>query len=108
MIKGKFIIKENCDPTERVMHDVEMAIEWLEEMFKKYDITAENEITLSDLIDTGLIGFFYHKLLEVGNEKYLNDVLDEAELKDYCKDVEEGAFKTLLEIVNTDKNKCNW
>lgn len=108
MIKGKFIIKENCDPTERVMHDVEMAIEWLEEMFKKYDITAENEITLSDLIDTGLIGFFYHKLLEVGNEKYLNDELDEAELKDYCKDVEKGALKTLLEIVNTDKNKCNW
>lgn len=108
MIKGKFIIKENCDPIERVMHDVEMVIEWLEEMIKKYDITAENEITLSDLIDTGLIGFFYNTLLEAGIEKYLSDELDEAELKDYRKEVEEGALKTLLEIVNTDKNKCNW
>ncbi len=108
MIKGKFIIKENCDPTERVRRDVEMVIEWLKGMFEKYDITAENEITLSDLIDTGLIGFFYNTLLEAGIEKYLNDELDEAELKDYRKEVEEGAFKTLLEIVNTDKNEYNW
>ncbi len=107
MIKGKFIIKENCDPTERVMHDVEMVIEWLERVFK-YDITAENEITLSDIIDTGLIAFFYNTLLEAGVEKYLNDELDEAELKDYRKEVEDGAVKTLLEIVNTDKNEYNW
>ena len=103
MLKGKFIIKENCDPTERIISDVQMVIEWLEEMFEKYDITAENEIMLSDIIDTGLIGFFYDTLRNVGVEKYRNGELDEAEIKDYLKEVDEGALKTLLEIVNTDK-----
>ena len=103
MLKGKFIIKKNCDPTERIRNDAQMAIEWLEEMFEKYDITAENEIMLSDIIDTGLIGFFYDTLRNVGVEKYRNGELDEAEIKDYLKEVDEGALKTLLEIVNTDK-----
>ena len=106
MLKGKFIIKKNCDPIERVSNDVQMAIEWLEEMFEKYDITAENEIVLSDILDTGLIGFFYDTLRRVGIEKYRNGELDEVEIKDYLKEVDEGAIKTLMEIVNADKNKC--
>lgn len=105
MLKGKFIIKENCDPTERILDDVEMVIEWLERMFKKYALTAENEITLSSIIDTGLIWFFYDTLLEAGIKKYRNGELDKAEIKDYIKEVEGGALKAFVEIINTDKNK---